>query len=656
MTGSNSIQQLWEESCKHFKDAPPSQTEIIQLVSQLHNADLISAQTRPNFSEISRRVTEEDRKTALGYFKNPLSLRIPVFDPEPLLKKCSTLAFIIFSPFGFFIWITLIIAAIVVTIMSWSELEAPRIEAILTGQNIAYLAISYVFVKILHELGHGLAIKKYGAEVREFGIMMLVFFPVPYVDASQSAFFKSKYQRMLVSAAGVMTELAIAALALIIWSFSEAGAISTFAYNLFLIGGISTLLFNGNPLLRFDGYFVFADLIESPNLGNRANQFFWYIVQKHILGFPDAIPPVIGYGEEKWLLGYSILAFIYRMFVMVLISLYVASTIPVLGIVIVLWSLYTILLVPMGKGFKFIAFDSRLETYRMKAILRFVSAATISYIFFFVVPFPHTTILDAVIDTPSEGQVRANGQGFVAEIIARNGAWVSEGDAILRLEDPLLLSEYALVQADLADSRLRFASVPLTDTNSRSAWREQIEFFEARASDLEKRMENLMVRAQSDGQFASQDLEDLLGQMLLQGDVIGTILNNERRLWRAAAPADRALFIDNDSKNVSLRINMRPDLVLEAFPISRSPEVTTRLDSFALSSVAGGRHILDPNFETPVSISPVVNYVFLSSDIGEDILLPTGARGVIRITHSMIPLSSRIERLVRSTFLRFFGV
>lgn len=179
---------------------------------------------------------------------------------------------------------------------------------------------------------------------------MLIFFPVPYVDASQSSFFTQKYQRMFVSAAGILVELAIAGAALIVWSMAEQGVVSTLAYNLFLIGGISTLVFNGNPLLRFDGYFVFADWLEIPNLGQRSNQYFWYICQRYLLGHGDARLPVISPGEEFWLFGYAVAAFLYRMFVMIIISLYVATALPIVGVAIVLWSLYTVFLVPTGKG------------------------------------------------------------------------------------------------------------------------------------------------------------------------------------------------------------------------------------------------------------------------------------------------------------------
>ena len=106
-------------------------------------------------------------------------------------------------------------------------------------------------MKALHELGHSYAVKRWGGEVHEIGIMFLVFMPVPYVDASESAGFQSKWQRAFVGAAGILVEIFLASLALFIWLNAEEGLVRAFAFNVMLIGGVSTLFFNGNPLLRF---------------------------------------------------------------------------------------------------------------------------------------------------------------------------------------------------------------------------------------------------------------------------------------------------------------------------------------------------------------------------------------------------------------------
>lgn len=657
MDGRKTVQELWELACKLYPESPPSQTELLQLLSQFHNADLITGDRRPNLVEIDRRAREETRKTAIGYVKNPLSVRLPLFDPEPILRSLTPVARSLFSPLGAIIWCILILTAILAAFMSWERLEVPGADAVLSASSIVYLAVSYIFIKLLHELGHGLAIKRWGGEVREVGIMMLIFFPVPYVDASQASYFSEKYQRILVSAAGILVELAIAAAAFIVWSVAEEGAVSAIAYNLFLIGGISTLVFNGNPLLRFDGYFVFADLIEIPNLGQRSNQYFWFLFQKNILGHSDARLPMVSHGEEGWLFGYAICAFVYRMFVMLLISLYVASVLPVVGVAIVLWSLYTVFVVPAWKGVRFLLTEPSLEVQRGRAILRVTLLGAMIVFFLFLVPLPHTTVADAVLEPKIGSVVRSQGQGFVSEILFKNGDVVERGEALIKLSEPLLDVERSIAQAELDDAKLRLEMIPLDDANARSLWAEQLNFYQARIDELRHRSDDLFVRAPSNGLLVFPNQRELLGRLLRQGEVIGAIQSQGELVWKTAVPASRAELVDSALLSVTLKPRTFSGIEYEAFVIDRSPEITTRLESFALTNRAGGRLVADPMQEEPYSITPVASYL-LSSGFPErsDPLLPVGARATVRFVHPPSPLAPRIWRAVRQTFLAYFGI
>ena len=121
---------------------------------------------------------------------------------------------------------------------------------------------------------------------------------------------------MTVAAAGMAVELFVAALALFLWLNVESGRVSAIAYNVMLIGGVSTLLFNGNPLLRYDGYYVLADWIEIPNLAQRSTRYLGYLLQHYILGVDDAVSPVTAPGERAWFICYGIASFCYRLFIL----------------------------------------------------------------------------------------------------------------------------------------------------------------------------------------------------------------------------------------------------------------------------------------------------------------------------------------------------
>ena len=148
--------------------------------------------------------------------------------------------------------------------------------------------------------------------VHEFGVMFLVFAPVPYVDASAASEFRSKWRRALVGAAGMIVEVFFAALALYVWLAVEQGLVRALAYNVMLIAGVSTVVFNGNPLLRYDGYYILADLLEIPNLAQRATRYWGYLVERYVFRTEDSKDFVATRGERIWLLLYAPASFFYR--------------------------------------------------------------------------------------------------------------------------------------------------------------------------------------------------------------------------------------------------------------------------------------------------------------------------------------------------------
>ena len=155
--------------------------------------------------------------------------------------------------------------------------------------------IAWVLLKIMHEAAHGLVCKKYGGIVSETGIMILWGMPVPYVDVTSSWAFRSKRQRIYTALAGLYVELFVAALAVLFWCHSGPGWIHYWCVHLVVIVGISSLLFNGNPLMRFDGYYVLMDLLEIPNLYGFGQQFWRSVRGKILSGVPVVFP-----GDTPW--------------------------------------------------------------------------------------------------------------------------------------------------------------------------------------------------------------------------------------------------------------------------------------------------------------------------------------------------------------------
>jgi putative peptide zinc metalloprotease protein len=213
MDGNQTIQQLWEQCIEHLGDDAPSQDEIIQMLGQLHAADVLLTDATLDAGDLMRRNVLHRRMSLKQRFMNPMALRFPLFDPEKFLNRTIRYLGPLMGWSGLLLWILVVVSAIVLIGQHWSELTENIVDRILAPQNLLVLWLVYPVVKAFHELGHAYAVKKWGGEVHEIGIMLLVFMPIPYVDASAASAFRDKRKRMLVGAAGILVELFLAAIA-----------------------------------------------------------------------------------------------------------------------------------------------------------------------------------------------------------------------------------------------------------------------------------------------------------------------------------------------------------------------------------------------------------------------------------------------------------
>jgi putative peptide zinc metalloprotease protein len=213
------------------------------------------------FERFSTKAKRQKRALLVGF----LSIKIPLFDPNRALDASLPLIKVMFGPVGLMLYLLLATAG-AITFMQNAEALFASTEGILAPGNLFLLYIGFAFAKTIHEIGHASLCKFHGGEVHILGIMLLIFTPVPYVDASASWGFRSRGERLSVAAAGVLFELAVAAMALIVWAHTAPGTLNSLAYNVVFTASVSTLLFNLNPLLRFDGYHILVDLLDMPNL------------------------------------------------------------------------------------------------------------------------------------------------------------------------------------------------------------------------------------------------------------------------------------------------------------------------------------------------------------------------------------------------------
>ena len=654
MDGKRSVQEIWDLACGQLGDEVLTQEQVIHLLAQLYRGDVLHGDVPTDMAELSDRSERMRRRKRLMTFLNPLAVRIPVLDPDRFLSATAFLVRPFFSWFGVLLILGLVGTSAVLTVMHWGELTENVIDRVLAAESLLLILVAYPFVKALHELGHGYAVKRWGGEVHEMGLMFLVFMPVPYVDASASSAFRQKWRRALVGAAGIIVELVLASLALLVWLNAEPGLVRVFAFNVMLIGGISTLLFNGNPLLRFDGYYVFADLVGIPNLGVRSNRYLGYLIQRRLFGMEQARSPVSAPGEAGWFLAYGVAAFVYRLFIMVAIVLFVAGQFFIVGVLLAVWACLLMYVLPLLKGLRFVLTSPALAQNRSRAVAACLAVVGAAAAVLFALPLPYKTVAEGVVWVPGEGVVHANSEGTVVEILAQPNRAVAAGEALLRMEDPLLAARLRVLEAEVRELRLRFAALNMADRAEAKIIQEQLRHAEADLDLHRKRADDLLVRSPTGGYFFLPRAQDLPGRFLPRGALLAYVADPDRTLVRVLVPQDVIDLVRQRTRRVEIRFADRQRDVFEARIEREVPAASSQLPSAALSTQGGGEIALDPTTESGQALESYFQFeLSLDRASGVDSL---GERAYVRFDHGSEPLAGRIYRSLRQLFLRQFHV
>lgn len=655
LDGQRTVQQIWDLACSQLGDDALTQDEMIRLLAQLHSSDVLSGDVPPDLVEMSERATRQRRRKLAMSFMNPLAVRLPILDPEEFLNATFALVRPLFSWFGALLFLAVVGYALVLAGAHWSELTNNLADRVLATESLLLLLLTYPLVKALHELGHAYTVKKWGGEVHEIGVMFLVFMPVPYVDASAASVFHEKWRRALVGAAGILVEVFLAALALFVWLNAEEGMVRAFAFNVMLIGGVSTLLFNGNPLLRFDGYYVLADLIEVPNLGMRSNRYLGYLIQRHLFGVAGAESPVTARGEAPWLFCYAIASFCYRIFIMTVIVSFVATKFFVIGVLIAIWAVVLMLGVPLVKQLRFLLTSPVLRRRRGRALSVTAGVMTAMAVTLLVVPLPYATVAEGVVWASSEAAVHAGAEGTVAEVLARPNSLVAKGDPLIRMEDPFLDARVKVLEARVRELQLRYADRDVANQVEAKIVAEQLRHAAADLKLARERQRDLLVRSRSAGQFMLPDAADLPGRFVHKGEVLGFTTRLEDAVVQVIVVEAKAELVQQRTKHIEVRFVNRMAETIPATIERKVPLFSGDLPSMALSTLGGGEIAIDPT--DPEGMKAFAKLLHLElKPASMEAVSALGGRVYVRFAHGVEPLAFRMYRKVRQVFLKQFNV
>ena len=654
MDGRRTVQEIWDLAYVRLGSEVPPQDEVIKLLGDLHRADLLQSDVAPDPQELNERRAQHRRIRWKEYFGNPIALRFPLFDPDRVLNRFAPLLRPAFGWAGALLWLALVACALALAGMHWKELSVGALDRIFSVRNLLLMWLVFPIVKIAHELGHAITVKVRGGEVHEIGVMFLLLMPIPYVNASAASAFADKRWRMLVGASGMLIELLIAAIAMIFWVYMEPGIGRATAYNVLLITGVSTLIFNGNPLLRYDGYYILADWLEIPNLAQRANEYVGYLSQRYLFGVRTLEEPQLAKGERAWFLFYAPASFAYRMFIMVTIVLVVSSRFFVIGVVLALWCVYSMLALPVGRRLLQLATGPGLRAHRARAVSVSAGLVITALIVFGLLPFPSYTPSEGVIWIPPNAEVRAPVEGFVVRVVARPNSEVRRGDLLFRMRDPQLVARRQSLAALVDEMEARYGVALVKNRLQLSIVQQQLAQARAELELADKRLAGLAVVSPDDGKFIVENAADYPSRFVQRGDLMGYVWPAADSVRVVVSQADESLVLTKTTR-VQIRLVERLGEVIDARIEREVPAATDELPSMALSLQGGGKIGLDPSRPGD---NRAIDRIFVL-----DLALPReahlehlGSRVFVRFEHPSEPLAAQWYRSVRREFMKKFNV
>ena len=655
MDGEHTVQELWDRACRAGGDDTPTQNEVVDLLSQLHANDLLHCDVSPDAAEVFERFRKQRRSRWKQRLGNPMSIRVPLIDPDALLTRWSPWLGRVFGRTGALIWLAVVLPAIALAAQHWSELTNNSSDQLLSAQNLTLIALLYVPIKVLHELGHGAATKRWGGAVTDMGVMFLVFAPVPYVDSSSSSAFPERRRRAVVAAAGMLVETFLAAIALYFWILLEPGLARAIAFNVMLIAGVSTVVVNGNPLLRFDGYYIFCDLIDMPNLAQRGTRYCTYLVDRYLFRAHGLEESADSRAEKRWLVGYTVISWCYRILITVGIILFVADQFFVFGVLLALWALFQFLVMPIYKAIKHIRTSPTLARVRGRATrLAFGTAAALVLLAGFA-PMPLRTQAEGVVWLPDSALLRAGIDGEFRQWLVAPGERVTRGTPIALLSDPKLDSELASARAAVDEYQARYDALAFTEPAAAQVTLQQLEQYRRRQQHAEERHAKLIVVAGSDGVLVAPRHVDMPGTYYKKGELLGYLLERSRLIARVAVTQADIDLVRSQLTRAELRVADDIDEIHQVSTVRAMPGAVDELPSAALGSVGGGEITVDPQDENGTKVLERVFLFDLDLD-GQVRPERFGTHVHVRFEHRYEPLVRQWYRRIRQLFLSRFDV
>ena len=686
LDGAVSLDELKDRFEEEYPPQKITLEELQQFLGMLHRSGLVIAAVGGQGKQLLKRRGERRRKELIGALSNVLCIRFKGFDPERFLNWLYPRIGWFYSPLAVTACIALGLSALTLVAVQFQVFTSrlPAFHEFFNFENALLLSCTLGVVKVLHEFGHGLACKHFGGECHEMGVMVLVLTPCLYCNVSDSWLLPNKWHRAAIGAGGMYVELVLASIATWIWWYSEPGLMNHLCLNAMFVCSVSTVIFNANPLLRYDGYYILSDITEIPNLRQKAISVLSRKLGEWFLGLEPPDDPFLPERNQiffalysvaasiyQWVIVYSILFFLYHVFK--------PYGLEKIGQLIALASLWRLIGMPLYQLGKFFYVPGRLEKVKKARMFASLAAAIAILAAVFLVPLPHTVI--ATMEVQPHGAdpvyVDATEGGRLVQRDVKIGQAVVKGQRLAMLVNRDLDMEIAKLTAQEKEYEIKLSNL-----------RGMLNHFDNKSPDTIPQLEKALEKVRKERREEEADRDRLVLKAPRDGSVLpppptpathrdesegglpswsGTPLDaeNDRPYLKVGVlfcqvgdPRNLEAILVIDQGDIDfVTPGQEVDLKFDALPhdtlhgkIERISLGNLKITPQRLSPKAKGELASKTDPETGKETPQSASYQAVVPVADEEGVIPVGLTGRAKIHTAPLSLGARLWRLIMNTF------
>ena len=527
------------------------------------------------------------KSPALSSYLNPFWMKVPLLQPERLLDLLFPWTRWSFSSLAM-IGMAILWLMAGVALTGRSEEFWADSRQVFSSHNWLRLGAVWVVLKIVHEMAHGLCCRFYGGRVTEMGVVFVLFAPMAYVDVTSTWGFRSRWKRMHVAGAGILIELTIAAIAALCWTQATSPLAKHLLHDIIISASLTTLIFNLNPLMRFDGYFLLEDLLDLPNLATTASRWLNSRAARFYYGDSRSVP--VPEGFNGWVIrSYAILSTLWRWTVTGSLLAGAAVMFRGAGLAIAIGAMGIWYVKPLVElvGSLVTRWKRDRRSAMRAVILGTGTAATVGALVF-VLPSPIQRHAPGIVDFADLVVVRISSPGFVEEILVENGQLVNAGDLLIKLRNDDL--ETRVADLELAIQQTEAKRVGKANRRETAAAQMELRTLQAQHEQLaeaRKRTDALLIKAPVHGRVLARKLDQQLGNYLKEGAEL-LMIGDDNRKEIVASVDQRDLEAFPMTSGERSHLQIRGVGAAESTHMALEPRASTRLPHPALSAIHGG--------------------------------------------------------------------